>query len=240
MRTDPRSCTLLKGVVGSTAYGLNHAESDTDFIGLYAVPAQRLLGLDLPDLEKAVEYKNPDTKFYEALHYCRLALKSNPSILELMWLESYNVRTKAGDELIKIRDAFPTQKYVRAAYLGYADQQYSKLLKDERLVKRAKNARHFIRLLRQGSQLYRTGELVVRLPNPEEVRDLGRKIAHGDLDVAKLEMKAAQTVFNANSALPENPDRERINNWLLGVRNGLFQYRHSDFAEDLGKPEGWV
>lgn len=233
MRTDPRSCTLLKGVVGSTAYGLNHEESDTDYLGLYAVPTVRLLGLDLPDLEKAVEYKNPDTKFYEVLHYCRLALRSNPSILELLWLEHYNVRTKAGDELIKIRNAFPTQQFVRAAYLGYATQQYSKLLKDERLVKRAKNARHFIRLLRQGSQLYRTGELVVGLPNPDEVRDLGRKIAHGDLDIAKLEMAQATTVFNSNSALPVEPDRDTVNNWLLGVRNELFKYSDADFAENV-------
>lgn len=236
MRTDPRSCTLLKGVVGSTAYGLNHEESDTDYLGLYAVPTINLLGLDLPDLERAVEYKNPDTKYYEVLHYCRLAMKSNPSILELLWLQHYNVRTKAGDALIKIRDAFPTSSYVRAAYLGYATQQYAKLLKDDRLAKRAKNARHFIRLLRQGSQLYRTGELVVRLPNPEEVKDLGRKIAHGDLDVAKLEMAEATTVFNANSALPEKPDREKVNNWLLGVRNGLFKYSDSDFASNLEKP----
>jgi uncharacterized protein len=233
-RTDPRSCTLLKGVVGSTAYGLNHELSDTDYLGLYAVPTVRLLGLDLPDLEKAVEYKNPDTKFYEVLHYCRLAMKSNPSILELLWLEHYNVRTKAGDELIKIRDAFPTQSYVKAAYLGYATQQYSKLLKDDRLVKRAKNARHFVRLLRQGSELYRTGQLVVRLPDPEEVRDLGRKIAHGDLDIAKVEMLAARSTFEANSALPEKPDREKVNNWLLGVRNELFKYSNSDFAGNVG------
>jgi uncharacterized protein len=212
---------LLYGVVGSTAYGLNNEESDTDYLGLYAVESKKLLGLDLPDLEKAVEFKDPDTKYYEVLHYCRLALKSNPSILELLWLESYVEASPQGLALITLRDAFPTQQFVKAAYLGYANQQYTKLLKDERLAKRAKNARHFIRLLRQGSQLYRTGQLVVALPDPEEVKHLGRKIAHGDLNVAKLEMLKAETAFNANSALSENSNKEVVNEWLLGVRHGL-------------------
>lgn len=236
MRIDPRSCTLLKGVVGSTAYGLNHAGSDLDYRGVYAVPTQHLLGLDAPELEKAVEFKNPDTQYYEALHYCRLALKSNPSILELLWLENYNVRTKAGDELVKIRNAFPTARLVKAAYLGYAEQQFSRLLKDDRLEKRAKNARHFLRLLRQGAGLYRTGQLVVRLPDAEEVRYFGNRIANGDLEVASKAMQAAQITFSANSALPKSPDKEAINEWLLGVRNGLFHYTNEDFAGNLGKP----
>lgn len=233
MRVDPRSCTLLKGVVGSTAYGLNHAGSDLDYRGVYAAPTQLLLGLDSPDLEKAIEYKNPDTAYYEALHYCRLAMKSNPSILELLWLDSYNVRTKAGDELVKIRNAFPTAKMVKAAYLGYAEQQYSKLLKDPREEKRAKNARHFARLLHQGADLYSTGRLEVKLPNPPYFFDFGKRVAKGDLDLAKKEMAWAQWIFSTPSVLEDKPNKELINEWLLGVRNGLFKYSDSDFAENL-------
>lgn len=214
---------LLRGVVGSTAYGLNHELSDKDYLGLYAVDTQQLLGLDLPDLEKAVEYKNPDTKYYEALHYCRLALKSNPSILELLWLDSYDYRTIAGLELVRLRDAFPTQKFVKAAYLGYANQQYSKLLKDKRFDKRAKNARHFARLLWQGSQLYSTGQLTVKLDDPEYFIRFGDQVASGNLDRAQKEMQGTEEIFNEPSPLLETPNREAINDWLLGVRNGLFE-----------------
>lgn len=233
MRVDPRSCTLLKGVVGSTAYGLNHAGSDLDYRGIYAAPTHLVLGVDSPELEKAVEYKNPDTAFYEAKHFCKLAMKSNPSILELLWLDKYNVRTKAGDKLIKIRDAFPTAKLVRDAYLGYAKQQYDRLLKDERFEKRAKNARHFARLLYQGADLYSTGNLKVRLPNPEYFFDFGNAVANGALELAKKEVAWAEAVFSTPSVLPDQPDKEAINEWLLGVRNGLFQYSDSDFAENL-------
>jgi len=213
---------LLRGVVGSTAYGLNHEGSDKDYLGLYAVDTQELLGLDMPDIQKAVEYKNPDTKYYEALHYCRLALKSNPSILELMWLESYDHTTQAGLELIKIRDSFPTQKYVKAAYLGYANQQYSKLLNDKREEKRAKNARHFLRLLQQGAYLYRRGILQVNLLNASDIIYYGRLIAQGNLQVAKKAMEIAEKAFSEYSPLPEQSNREAVNDWLLGVRNGLF------------------
>lgn len=205
------------------AYGLNHENSDIDYQGLYAADTQQLLGLDLPDLEKAIEYKNPDTKYYEILHYCKLALKSNPSILELMWLNSYDHRTKAGLELIKIREAFPTQKFVKAAYLGYADQQYSKLLKDPRFEKRAKNARHFARLLRQGSHLYSTGELIVKLDDPDYFVHFGNLVASGDFEWAEKEMTMAEHTFSQTSALPAIPNREVVNDWLLGVRNGLFE-----------------
>jgi predicted nucleotidyltransferase len=217
--------TLLLGRVGSHAYGLNHEYSDEDFVGVYAVHTQQLLGLDLPDLEKAVEYKSPDTKYYEVLHFCRLALKSNPSIVEFLWLDVYDKYTLAGDALRSIRDAFPCQRYVRSAYLGYANDQYAKLLKDERVEKRAKNARHFIRLLRQGSQFYRTGRLQVRLPDPQQVRDLGLRIALGDLDVARKEMFKAEFVFDQPSLLPAEPNRELVNDWLIGLTTGLYQDR---------------
>lgn len=240
MRVDPRSCTLLKGLVGSTAYGLDHADSDKDYIGMFAVPTVHLLGLDASNLDTAIEFKNPDTKFYEAGHYVRLALKSNPSILELLWLENYSTRTSFGDKLIKIRDAFPSRKLVKAAYLGYATQQHEKLMKDDREEKRAKNARHFVRLLRQGAELYSTGQLVVRLPDPDEVRNLGLAIAQGNLDVARLEMTKAEKKFNSKSALPESANTKLVNEWLLGVRHELYRHSNSNLDQDLGKPKGRV
>lgn len=220
MQTKPN--TLLLGLVGSTEYGLNHSNSDKDYCGVYAVPTERLLGLDLPDLEKAEEYKNPDTKYYEVLHFCRLAMKSNPSILELLWLTEYEVLSPQGEQLVTLREAFASQSYVKAAYLGYANQQYAKLLKDPRKEKRAKNARHFARLLHQGSMLYVTGQLTVKLTDPEYFIAFGDSVAAGEIHLAKHEMARAEDLFNQSSALPEQPNKAAINDWLLGVRNGLF------------------
>lgn len=217
----PRPNTLLFGLVGSHAYGLAHEQSDKDYVGVYATPTQNLLGLDLPNLEKAVETKNPDTKYYEALHFCRLAMKSNPSILEAMWLDNYESLSSHGQILINIRHAFPTAKLVKAAYLGYANEQYGKLLKDSRKEKRAKNARHFARLLWQGSRLYITGRLQVKLSNPDYFVEFGEKVASGNLDRVKTEMLRAEQMFSNTSALPDQPNKELINEWLIGVRNGF-------------------
>jgi uncharacterized protein len=219
MQTKPN--TLLLGLVGSTGYGLNHENSDKDYCGVYAVPTQNLLGLDLPDLEKAEEFKNPDTKYYEALHFCKLALKSNPSILEMLWLSDYEEMSADGRLLVGIRHAFPSRKLVKAAYLGYANDQYTKLLKDPRREKRAKNARHFARLLYQGAKLYETGHLKVRLATAERFIWFGETVADGNLDLAKTEMANAEKIFDGPSVLPEQPNRALVNNWLLRVRHGF-------------------
>jgi predicted nucleotidyltransferase len=226
MRVDPRSCTLLKGVVGSTAYGLAHEGSDLDYAGVFAVPTAMLFGLDAPDIHKGFNTKNPDTQFYEAVHFCKLALGCNPTVLELMWLQHYNVRTMYGDQLLEIRSAFLSAKAVRSAYFGYAQAQLNKLQNDERFDKRAKNARHFARLLWQGSNLYRTGELTVKLPDPDYFFSIGEAIANGAMILANAEVKGAEKIFNGPSALPEKPDRDTVNDWLTGVRHGL--YRHPD------------
>jgi len=231
MRVDPRSCTLLKGLVGSTAYGLAHEGSDKDYIGMFAVPSAKLFELNPPDLNKGVEFKNPDTKFYEAAHYCRLALGCNPTILELLWLEHYNLRTEYGNQLIAIRGAFPSAKLVRDAYFGYATQQFNKTIARNGEVSRPeKSARHLYRLLYQGTELYTTGRLIVKLPDPEKFIDFGKRVAAGDFDLAKQAMADAQKKFNSKSALPANPNKKLVNEWLLGVRHGLYQHPDSNPA----------
>jgi len=233
MRVDPRSCTLLKGVVGSTAYGLNHANSDLDYLGMFAVPTVKLFDMDAPNLDQAIEFKNPDTKFYEAGKYVKLALNCNPSILELLWLEHYNVRTSYGNDLIALRNAFPSRKAVRNAYMGYATQQLSRLDRNQDFDRRAKNARHFARLLWQGRVLYQTGELVVRLPNPEFFIEFGKSIAGGDTEKAKDAVAQASVAFDGPSALPEYPNKKLVNEWLIGVRHGLYIRTDSNLDSNM-------
>ena len=92
-----------------------------------------------------------------------------------MWLpgELYDVRTEAGDELIALRGAFLSAERVRDAYLGYASQQFTRLVnKGSGEVPRAriaKHARHLARLAHQGRDLYATGQLNVRLDEPAVV-----------------------------------------------------------------------
>ncbi|MEY9963783.1 hypothetical protein ABIA33_001816 [Streptacidiphilus sp. MAP12-16] len=118
--------TLLAGVVGSTAYGLAHAGSDRDVLGMFAAPTADLHGLCTP--RESHVTTQPDSTFHEAGKAVRLILSSNPTASELLWLDVYDVRTPLGDELIALRGSLLSAPGVRNAYLGYATQQFRKLL----------------------------------------------------------------------------------------------------------------
>jgi len=224
---------LLSGVVGSTAYGLDHAGSDIDRLGLYAADTADLLGLYQPKESQVTT--NPDVTLHEARKYCALALKCNPTVMELMWLERYEEITPLGYDLIKIRTAFLSAKRVRDAYLGYATQQFKKL--ESRgdgtfgpdLAKRtAKHARHMYRLLRQGADLWETGQLTLRLADPDGIRAFGAQVAAGDTDCANQILKTFEARFNNTpTVLPDKPDEAVIEQWLHRVRDQFYVPRET-------------
>jgi predicted nucleotidyltransferase len=219
---------LLEGIVGSTAYGLAHAGSDVDRLGVYAAPAVAFHGLHPPlDRRATLVEHDPDRTLHEARKYCMLALSANPTVIDLMWLpdDLYEVRTTLGDDLIAIRDAFLSGPRVRDAYLGYATQQLSRLVnKDLRAVepaKVAKHARHLARLVHQGRDLYATGRLNVRLADPGWYRAFGESVA-ADPEKARTVIAEAEADFaRLRSALPDSPDEATVERWLLSVRAAL-------------------
>jgi uncharacterized protein len=168
----------------------------------------------------------PDATYHEAGKYISLLLKCNPTVTELLWLEAYETFTHLGAELVSIRKSFLSQAYVRNAYLGYATQQFRRLenrgdgsFSADTRKRTAKHARHLLRLLNQGASLYRTGHLSVRLDNPGIYRDFGERVAGGDLDAARTVLGITEESFaSARSPLPEHPDEERAEKFLLQVR----------------------
>jgi uncharacterized protein len=217
---------LLQGIVGSTAYGLNHAGSDIDRLGIFAAPTRALVGLHAPD-ETRVSTK-PDVTMHEARKLCELALKCNPTVSEVLWLpdELIEVRTPLGQDLIAIRSAFLSAPYVRNAFLGYATQQFKRLetrgdgsFSADTRKRTAKHARHLARLARQGLELYTTGHLVVRLENPQWFHDFGEQVAGGDIDAAKKMIADHENAFNNTpSCLPAEPSKGTVEDWLQRVR----------------------
>lgn len=222
-RPDLPGTLLLAGIVGSTAYGLAGPSSDIDRLGLYAAPTTALHGLSAP--KETVHTTGPDATYHEAAKWCRLALGGNPTVMELVWLDDYEVRTELGDELIAIRSAFLSRSRVRAAYLGYASQQFRKLeqrngtFSSDTAKRTAKHARHLARLLQQGVELYETGHLRIRLEHPTWYHEFGEIVADGDIREARDELRKAEQHFDrARSTLPETPDVARVEAWLQRVR----------------------
>lgn len=226
---------LLSGIVGSTAYGLAHEGSDVDRLGMFATDTSNLLGLRIP--KESVVTNHPDVTLHEARKYCELALKCNPTVMELLWLpdELYEVRTPLGNQLIDIRMSFLSSGYVRNAYLGYATQQFKRL--ESRgdgtfgpdLAKRtAKHARHMMRLLIQGLQLWTLGTLAIRLEDPAAVRSFGANVAAGDTDYARRVLADYEYAFsNTKTVLPDRPDTAAVEDWLHTVRAEFYVPRET-------------
>jgi uncharacterized protein len=220
---------LLSGVVGSTAYGLAHAGSDIDTLGVFAAPTLELHGLTAP--RESVVSTHPDQTFHEARKAVKLVMGSNPTVTELLWLDTYQVCTPLGDELVGLRERLRSARGVRAAYLGYAAQQLRKLrARGAKGVdgpaaadaaadgaRQAKHARHLVRILRQAEELHTTGRLTVRLADPEEVRRLGEQIAQRP-EAAEPLLARAEEALDRPGRLPAEPDAAAADSWLRRVR----------------------
>ena len=94
MSDDVINHPLLEGVVGSTAYGLATPESDEDRLGIFARPTEELFGLS--QLRDSIVSTKPDSTWHEAAKALRLILACNPTAMEILWLESYDITTPLG------------------------------------------------------------------------------------------------------------------------------------------------
>jgi uncharacterized protein len=222
---------LLSGVVGSIAYGLDHAGSDIDRLGTYAAPTEAFHGLHPPVGKQASHVTTgPDATYHEAGKLAALLLKGNPTITELLWLEDYETRHPLGDDLISIRTSFLSAKAVRNAYLGYASQQMQRLVNrgdgsfsSDTRKRTAKHGRHLWRLLQQGTGLHIMGLLAVRLGGDAAARcrEFGERIGD-DADLGKQAIAAAENTFDGHGVLPDRPDEDAAQAWLLRVRREFY------------------
>lgn len=235
--TDRPADVELEGVVGSRAYGLAGEDSDEDRLGVFLAPSDEFFGLD--DVAQTVKNPWSDEVLHELGKFCRLALKVNPTVTELLWLDEYVVQTPVGAELIGLRRAFLSWSYCRNAYLGYAASQFAKL-KDrgdgsfsaDLRNRTAKHARHLARLLVSGYGLWSTGRLQVRLDTPQWFHEFGDRVAGGDLQAAEDLLGNYETMFNeTRPALPAEPDRDRVDSWLRDVRVRALRQRPATLGD---------
>jgi uncharacterized protein len=223
---------LLSGIVGSTAYGLDHEGSDVDRIGMFARPTAELLGLGVP--KESYVYKEPsDSTWHEARKYLSLALKANPTITELLWLPRYDTTTDLGERLIEIRRSLLSAPTVRNAYLGYSTQQFRRLenrgdgsFSADTRKRTAKHARHLYRLCTQAIILWQTGRLAVRLDPGDVVlcRKFGEDVAGGDIDAGRRVLEWAEHILSTSRPqLPDEPDTAAAEAWLQRVRREFYR-----------------
>jgi len=216
---------ILAGVVGSHAYGLNRPGSDVDRIRISAAPTNAFLGLHTPtERSLSRQFRAPDIAEHEAGKALRLLLSCNPTVTEILWLPKFEVCTDLGRDLVDMRRLLLSADRVRGAYLGYATQQFQRLANKSRfpdvpIHQVEKHARHLLRLVEQGTHLWTTGELVLRVTDPDRFFDFGRRVAE-DPDVAAPVLARAELTFSTvRTMLPDRPAEDVAERWLRRVRH---------------------
>lgn len=210
---------VLEGIVGSQAYGLANEDSDTDLLGVFVAPTKDFWNLNKP--KESIVKNNPDVTYHEVEKYIKLATKCNPTITELLWLDEYIKVSPIGQLLIDNRQYFLSNT-VRKAYGGYALSQIQNISRRqnvdaEKPYHKPKHIRHTFRLLIQGTQLLKTGELNVKLSkqDKEKVLYLQDLPIYKVLEIFEEEFKKFD---NIESLLPDKPDLEKCNNLLHKIR----------------------
>ncbi|SHN11346.1 hypothetical protein SAMN05216499_12131 [Actinacidiphila paucisporea] len=214
-----REHTVYACVMGSRAFGLATESSDTDLRGVFVAPAPLFWRLDKPPTH--VSGPRDEEFSWEVERFCTLALRANPNVLECLHSPLVEYADATGRELLDLRDAFLSRR-VAASFRGYAAQQLGRLEADIRTrgEPRWKHAMHLLRLLISCRDLLRTGALAIDVGDRrddllavrrgelswEETRGWMRTL-HGEVDLAA-----------ARTPLPEEPDRARVEDFVVRVR----------------------
>ncbi len=210
--------------VGSRAFGLSSAESDDDLRGIYLPPAR--LHWSLVALPEQLESNadGNDEVYWELEKFVRLAVKANPNVLETLWTPDVLIAGEVAERLRGLRGAF-LSRHVYKTYSGYVLSQFRRMSNavDKTGRYKAKHAMHLLRLLYSGIEALRTGE--IRIDVAEHRAEL-LHVRSGALTFEQARARALELdrEFQAafvKTALPEQPDYRRVDEFLIWARRRM-------------------
>lgn len=170
-----------------------------------------------------------DVVVYSARKWTRLALAGNPTVLLALFVPDGDVvyRNAAGAELVDNAHRFASD-LARERFLGYLRSQRAAMTGETtahtnrpELVALhgydTKFAMHALRLGVQGVEFLTTGRIT--LPVPEPHRSFLRAIRRGEIPLTEAlaaiaDVEAQLTDHRNAPALPPQPDRAWVNDWL--------------------------
>jgi predicted nucleotidyltransferase len=212
---------VYRVTVGSRAFGLATDTSDDDRRGVYLPPADWHWSLNRPPEQAEAKATGVEEVVWEVEKFVRLALQANPNILETLWVPVVSFADETGADLRRVRDAFLSRHLYRT-YSGYVLSQFKLMEKGHaaRGTFKAKHAMHLLRLLHSGIHALRTGEVRVDVGEHREellaVRRGERSFAEVKTRALELDREFRQAF--ARTRLPERPDADRANRFLIAAR----------------------
>ena len=208
--------------VGSRAYGLDLAHSDLDSRGIYLPPAD--LHWSLYGVPEQIEIRESDECYWELQKFLVLALKANPNILECLYTPIVELKTEIAETLLQNRSRF-LSKLVYQTYNGYVLSQFRKMEQDLRTTGdlKWKHVMHLVRLLSSGITALEEGMVPVKVQENREMLMAIRegKIAWEEVNRWRLELHQRFDKAFENTTLPERPDYEWANDFLVDARKKM-------------------
>lgn len=217
-------------LAGSRLFGIDTPESDYDYIGAVIEGEDHSLGLKGKFEQHTFEGDGFEGTIYSLRKFTTLLLSGNPTIVTSMFADP--ITDEYGICTDEFRQAAISRK-AGQAFLGYMASQRGKMLGERTGTNRpdlisafgfdTKFAGHLIRLGYQGCEYLETGWITLPMPdesttsgsalNVREIRE-GHWTKHDVISEAKaLEARLKRAI--EETALPEEPDTEWLNDWLI-------------------------
>lgn len=210
---------ILRCVIGSRAYGLDDEHSDTDRRGIYLPPAE--LHWSLFGVPEQLENEETQEAYWELRKFIILALKANPNVLECLYTPLVETSTPLAEELLHMRAVF-LSRLVYQTYNGYVMSQFKKMQTDIRNQGQPKwkHVMHLIRLLLSGIGVLREGFVPVQVGEHREtlLRIKAGEVPWREVEAWRLDLHKRFDRAFEQTALPEKPDYDRANDYLVKAR----------------------
>jgi uncharacterized protein len=210
---------IYRCVIGSQAYGLADAESDVDRRGIYLPAAD--LHWSLYGVPEQLENQETQEAYWELQKFLVLALKANPNVLECLYTPLVEKATPLAEELLAMKALF-LSRTVYQTYNGYVMSQFKKMQADLRNHGQVKwkHVMHLIRLLLSGIGVLRDGVVPVRVSDHRDrlLSIRGGEVPWEEVENWRLSLHQEFNTAFENTKLPERPNYERINAFLISAR----------------------
>lgn len=235
--------TILLGEYGSVAQGTANENSDHDYMGVVLEPEEYVIGLekyetkrvsDVPTGQKSLP-GGTDTTYHSLRKFVSLCAQGNPTVGSVLHLPKYELLTEIGESLIASRDLFWSAR-AGHAYLGYLQSQIKSLLDPSR--QRAELVEQFGYDTKFGYHAYRLGiQGVTYMRDKTPMLPLtGRNLSFAkEIRAGQVELESLLSVLDSvagqlteylqdSTTIPDQPDYEAINVWLIEAHQAYWQW----------------
>jgi uncharacterized protein len=215
---------VLRSVVGSRAYGLDEEGSDTDRRGIFLPSAPQ--HWSLAGVPEQIERDDTQETYWELEKAILLALKANPTVLELLYSPLVETVLAPADELLRERHRF-VSRLVYQTYNGYVLSQFKKLQGDLRTTGevRWKHVMHLLRLLLAGIEVLRDGQIPLDVgPHRDRLIAVRRgEVPWADVEEWRRDLHREFDNAYRETTLPERPDYAWADDFLIRARRQMVE-----------------